>query len=122
MAPPCTFGSNPGSAVNSGSSASARLIFTVPLRVFQWVMSFTKSAGSSVAFSWSRNVILGWHVGDDDRRDQLLAAVEHHAASPAVLGLDRRDAGVHADLGAEEPRRLLARGAHRAHAALGIAP
>ena len=48
--------------MNSGSSASARLIFTVPLRVFQWVMSFTKSAGSSVAFSWSRNVILGWHV------------------------------------------------------------
>ena len=35
----------PGSAVKSGSSASARLILTTPLRVFQRSMSVTKSAG-----------------------------------------------------------------------------
>ena len=35
----------PGSAVKSGSSASARLILTTPLRVFQCSMSVTKSSG-----------------------------------------------------------------------------
>ena len=41
-------GSNPGSAVNSGSSASARLIFTVPDRVRQFSMSSTNDVGSVV--------------------------------------------------------------------------
>ena len=45
IVPPCTSGSKPGLAVNSGSRSTARLTFTVPLRVFQRSMSATKSAG-----------------------------------------------------------------------------
>ena len=42
-----------------GSSASARLIFTTPDRVFHRSMSLTKSAGSSVGGRCSRKAILG---------------------------------------------------------------
>ena len=48
-----------GSAVKLGSSASARLIFTTPDRVFHRSMSLTKSAGSSVGGRCSRKAILG---------------------------------------------------------------
>ena len=48
-----------GSAVNSGSSARARLIFTVPLRVFQCSMSWTNASGSSWRSMCCRNLIFG---------------------------------------------------------------
>ena len=62
IAPPWTFGLKPGSAVNSGSSASARLTFTTPERVRQCSMSETNSGGSFDRGICFRNVICGWHV------------------------------------------------------------
>ena len=49
----------PGLAVKLGSSDSARLIFTTPLRVFHRSMSLTKSAGSSSRAIWSKNAVFG---------------------------------------------------------------
>ena len=59
IAPPCTSGLNPGLAVNSGSSAGARLIFTVPERDRQFSMSATNSDGSSFRSICRRKVICG---------------------------------------------------------------
>ena len=72
-------GSNPGSAVNSGSSASARLIFTVPQRVRQCSMSSTNVVGSCDSFDLLEERDLRVDRGDDERRRQLLAAVERDA-------------------------------------------
>ena len=90
-----------GSAVKLGSSASARLILTTPERVFQRSMSATKSSGSSVRGRWSRKAIFGCRRGDDGRRGELFAVLEHDAGDAAVAGGHRLDACVGADLGAE---------------------
>src|ERR671910_486418 len=58
MAPP-RWSPGPGSALKSGSSERARLIFTTPLREFHRSMLPTKSSGKSSLLSCSRNVILG---------------------------------------------------------------
>ena len=47
---------------NTGSRSSARLIFTVPLRVCQALISATKSAGSTAGSSSRRNEICGCAV------------------------------------------------------------
>jgi hypothetical protein len=62
IVPPWTCGSNPGWLVNTGSRSSARLIFTVPLRVCQARISATKSGGSAPGSSSRRNEICGWAV------------------------------------------------------------
>ena len=49
IVPPCTSGSKPGLAVNSGSRSTATFTFTVPLRDRQRSMRSTKSVGSSRA-------------------------------------------------------------------------
>ncbi len=115
-------GSNPGSAVNSGSSASARLIFTVPERVRQLSMSSTNVVGELRSLDLLQERDLRVDRGDHERRRQLLAAVERHADRAAVADQHALDARVRADLGAERLRGRGARVADRAHAALGIAP
>ena len=62
IAPPWTSGLKPGSALNCGSSASARLILTVPERDRHCSMSWTNSAGRCRRSIWRRNVIWGWQV------------------------------------------------------------
>src|SRR6266545_3981278 len=57
-----SWSSLPGSAMKSGSSLMARLIFTTPLRVRQFSMSRTKSAGSSFGARSRRKAIWGWIV------------------------------------------------------------
>ena len=62
----CASSTPPDRSVSSGMDgklgrrSSAQLIFTTPLRVFQFWMSSTNSAGSSDASSCCRNVIFGW--------------------------------------------------------------
>ena len=58
----CSCRLDPGSAMKSGSSDRARLIFTTPLRVFQCSMSATKSGGRCSRPTWSRNAIFGCSV------------------------------------------------------------
>ena len=57
-----SWSSLPGSAMKSGSSLMARLIFTTPLRVRQFSMPRTKSAGSSFGARSRRKAICGWIV------------------------------------------------------------
>ena len=117
-------GSKPGSAVNSGSSESARLIFTVPLRVFQCVMSLHELVRQlGRVMSCSQEGDLRVTGRDDDRRDELLATLERDAVDAAV-GL-RDPARPGRSRGSRRRRtrgRVGARVADRAHAALGVAP
>jgi hypothetical protein len=58
----CSCSWDPGSAMKSGSSARARLIFTTPLRDFQCSMSETKSSGRYSAPTCSRKAVRGCSV------------------------------------------------------------
>ena len=60
--------------------------------------------------------------GDDQRRVELLAALDHHPGRRAVTGQDLGHAGTGAHLRPEELRRTPARLRDGAHAALGEAP
>ena len=62
IVPPCTCGSNPGWLANTGSLSSARLIFTVPLRVCQPRMSARNPGGRTAGSSSRKNEICGCAV------------------------------------------------------------
>ena len=105
-----------------GSSASARLIFTTPLRVFQCSMSRDEVVGQLGARNLVEEGDLRVQRGDHQRRVDLVAVLEHRAVHPAVADEQPGDAGVGADLGAEAAGRPGDRLGDRAHAALGVAP
>ena len=109
--------------MNSGSSASARLIFTVP-RARAPVLDVLDERRRQLrrARSARRNVIFGWIAvttsGADSSSPPSSATP---TARPSRIST-RSTARVRADLGAERLRRGGTRVADGAHAALGIAP
>ena len=106
--PPCTSGSKPGLAVNSGSRSTATLTLTVPLRVFQRSIVVDEVGGERrrVDLLEERDLRVG--CGDHDVGAQLLAGLEHDAAHPPVANVDPRDARIGADGRAERLRRTRA--------------
>ena len=124
IVPPCTSGSKPGLAVNSGSRSTARLTFTVPAAGLPALDVGRRSrSGSSARSICSRKVIFGCVAATTDVGAQLLADLEHDArargrrarrcAPPAPrCGSPRRS---------DAPRRAQAL-RDAAHAAFGEAP
>ncbi len=109
--------------MNTGARSSAQLIFTTPLRVFQFSMSSTKSAGSSTRSICSRNVIFGWMAVTTSgaRSSSPVSSTTPVAAPPSTRIFATR--GARADLGAVgHARSSRDRVAHRAHAAFRHGP
>ena len=90
-----------GSAVKFGSSPSARLIFTTPLRVFHRSMSVTNAGGQFAARYLVEEGDLRVQRGHDERRVHLVAIGEHGPADPSAAHDQPVDASVSADLGTE---------------------
>ena len=109
----------PGSAVKSGSSASARLILTTPLRVFQCSMSVTKSSGRFCAADVVQERGARVQRGDDDLAVISWPFSRTTPAARPFVEQDPGDPGAGPDLGAELAGGAGDRVGDRAHAALG---
>ena len=81
----CSCRLEPGSAMKSGSSARARLIFTTPLRVFQCSMSPGEVRRQVLPADLVQERGPRVQGGHDHPGPQLVAVVQHHPAGPAVL-------------------------------------
>ena len=106
IVPPCTSGSKPGLAVNSGSRSTATFTFTVPLRVFHRSIVSTKSVGQRGAVDLLEERDLRMRRRDHDVGAQLLARLERHAAHASVAHVDARDGrvGAHGRAVGDSPR------------------
>ena len=122
IVPPCTSGSKPGLAVNSGSRSTATFTFTVPLRERQLSMRSTKSVGSWARSMCSQERDLRMRRRDHDVGAQFLARFERHAAHATVVHVDAGDGRVGAHRGAVGDRGVAQRAAHPAHTALRESP
>ena len=122
IVPPCTSGSKPGLAVNSGSRSTATFTFTVPLRVFHRSIAVDEVGGQLVPVDLVEERDLRMRGRDHDVGAQLLARFEGHAARAAVAHVDARDRCVGAHGRAVRDRGVAQGLAHPAHAAFGEAP
>ena len=91
IVPPCTSGSKPGLAVNSGSRSTATFTFTVPLRVFQRSIAVDEVGRERGAVDLVEERDLRMRRRDHDVGAQLLARLERHAAHAPVAHVDARD-------------------------------
>ena len=112
IVPPCTSGSKPGLAVNSGSRSTATFTFTVPLRVFQRSIAVDEVGRERGAVDLLEERDLRMRRGDHDVGAQLLTRLERDAAHAPVAHVDARDRRVGAHGRAVRERRVAQRVAH----------